>query len=326
MVDIRKEEEEKESTSPKVVKGKGNEIKDGTEDAKPEKGYYAIQTSDKEGDKGWVFLKKADGKIAKAGKKENAEEVLKKILDKRGDERARIVYAEDAKGQEAVIKRVEVEMTRDGRAAQRKNEIPKELVELYGEERGEQLSNMDEHERGAVLHLLQQIRAKNEELNSFGVLAAQRSGFRKDEQKLKGLEKLKGKIAKAATKLEEAKGEFDTATEAGKTFAEKQMKEYPHLYKWIMEQLGVTETVVVNGKTRRRTGVGAEGGKKALILKMFQEQEGLGKRLKPSDITKIMKTKDLEGVWEQYAIANPIKALKLDGYLAEDDQQRYYIP
>lgn len=316
------------------IKGEIREIEEEVEDPKaenPEAGFYAIQTKDGKDD--WIFLRKGNGKIAKASKKGNALEVMNKILDKRGDSRARVVFAENVKGEkEPAIKTIEAEMTKDGRTAQRKNEIPKELIELYGKERVEQLSFMDENERGAVLHLLQQVQAKQEELNTFGILAAQRSGFRGNKKKLESLEKLKGRIAKAKTKREQAQEEYDTAGEAGKLFAEKQMKEYPHLYKWIMEQLGVVETTTINSKTRRRAGAGAEGGKKSLILKMFREQEGQGKRLKPSDISKIMKAKrtpedkPLDGVWEQYAIANPIKSLKLDGYLAEDDERRYYIP
>ena len=295
------------------------------------KGFYAIQTQD-EGDD-WIYLRKGNGKIAKSSKKDSALEVMNKILDKRGDARARIVFAENVKGQrEPAIKRVEVEMSQDGRADARKNEISPELVELYGKDRAEQLAFMDAEERGAVLHLLQQVREKQEALNSFGVLAAQRSAFRGNTKNLKSLEKLKGKIAKARGAAVVAKEEYETAMEAGKLFAEKQTKTYPHLFKWFEEQMGIVETTAINSKTRKRSGAGVEGGKKALILKMFQEGKGQGKRLRPKDISAIMKAertadgKPLEGVWEQYAVANPLKALRIDGYLAEDDDRRYYIP
>ena len=304
------------------------EISDSDADAK---GFYAIQTKDGKDD--WGFLRKGDGKIAKAGKKESALEVMNKILDKRGDERARIVFAENVKGEkEPAIKRVEIEMSQESRADARKNEIPKELIELYGKDRAEQLAFMDAEERGAVLHLLQQVRENQESLNSFGVLAAQRSAFRGDEKRVKSLEKLRNKIAKARATVETAKEEYETAMEAGKLFAEKQTKNYPHLFKWMEEQMGIVETTAVNTKTRKRSGTGAEGGKKALILRMFSEGKGKGKRLRPTDIVKIMKAertsegKPLDGVWEQYAVANPLKALKVDGYLAEDDDRRYYIP
>ena len=304
------------------------EITDSGADAK---GFYAIQTKDGKDD--WGFLRKGDGKIAKAGKKESALEVMNKILDKRGDEQARIVFAENVKGQkEPAIKRVEIEMSQESRADARKNEISPELVELYGKDRAEQLAVMDADERGAVLHLLQQVREKQNELNSFGVLAAQRSAFRGDTKRVKSLEKIRAKIAKAKATIAAAKEEYETAAEAGRLFAEKQTKTYPHLFKWFEEQLGIVETTTINAKTRRRSGAGVEGGKKALILRMFQEGKGKGKKLRPKDISAIMKAerttdnKPLEGVWEQYAVANPLKALKLDGYLAEDDERRYYIP
>ena len=304
------------------------EITDSGADAK---GFYAIQTKDGKDD--WGFLRKGDGKIAKAGKKESALEVMNKILDKRGDEKARIVWAENVKGEkEPVITRVEIEMSQKGRADARKNEISPELVELYGKDRAEQLAFMDAEERGAVLHLLQQVREKQNELNSFGVLAAQRSAFRGDAKRLKSLEKLTGKIAKARAAVEAVKEEHDTAMEAGRMFAEKQTKTYPHLFKWFEEQMGIVAVTTINAKTRKRSGAGVEGGKKALILRMFQKGKGQGKRLRPKDISAIMKAerttdnKPLEGVWEQYAVANPLKALKGDGYLAEDDERRYYIP
>lgn len=298
-------------------------------------GYYAIQTTKATaaGKEAWSFLKKADGKIAKASKKASAVEVMKRILDRRGDiAKARVVWCEDVKGEEGIVKRAELEETKETREAERVNEIPAELIELYGKDRAEQLTAMDAEERGAVLHLLQQVAQKQEELNSFGVLAAQRSGFRKSEAKVKSLNKLKNKIAKTRDALEAAREEYETAQETGRAFAEKQTKEYPYLFKWLCEQLGMVEKVAVTTKTRRRGGEGAAGGKKALILKMFKEEEGIGKRLKPSAIAKIMAAKKdatgkpLEGVWKQYAVANPLKALKLDGFLAEDDESRYYIP
>lgn len=301
------------------------DAKEGAEAA----GYYAIQTTKATaaGKDAWSFLKKADGKIAKASKKASAVEVMKRILDKRREiAKARVVWCEDVKGEEGIVKRAELEETKETREAERVNEIPKELIELYGKDRAEQLNAMDAEERGAVLHLLQQVAQKQEELNSFGVLAAQRSGFRKSEAKVKSLNKLKNKIAKTRDAMEAAREEYETAQETGRVFAEKQMKEYPYLFKWLQEQLGIAEKVAVTTKTRRRGGEGAAGGKKALILKMFKEGEGIGKRLKPSAIAKIMSAKGLEGVWKQYAVANPLKALKLDGFLAEDDEQRYYIP
>lgn len=322
-----KDVKEASITYEEYAKAEG-EITDSGADAK---GFYAIQTQDGKDD--WGFLRKGDGKIAKASKKESALEVMNKILDKHGDERARIVFAENVKGQkEPAIKRVEIEMSKESRAEARVNEISPELVELYGKDRAEQLAFMDVEERGAVLHLLQQVREKQEALNSFGVLAAQRSAFRGDAKNLKNLEKLRGKIAKARAAVEAAQEDMEIAMEAGKLFAEKQTKKYPHLFKWMEEQMGIVETTAVNTKTRKRSGAGVEGGKKALILRMFQEGKGQGKRLRPKDISAIMKAerttdgKPLDGVWEQYAVANPLKALRIDGYLAEDDDRRYYIP
>ena len=313
----------KEKTSPKkeVVgsgepttheeKNTGKEVKEEEkrEEVKEEK-RYVLQYNKGVSEEGYTLLKK-EGKIL-TFTKDKAVEIAEKLMAKHVDLTAVricrikgdiLIPEQEISGRDIVVKNKQV--------------LPSEMRGIIQEDL---LDYMDEQEISAIRNLIAEYLRKKQEIEQFSRLAVQRSSFKRNKDNMKRLEEIKREYEAAKKTYEEAKEIWDKAREEAENFIAEEEKHLPAIGRWLrIEITGVGRTV---RRTSGRTRV--TGGKRQLILQFLRDNKE--KRFSEKEIREQLKQRYQEYSWSQQSCWAPLKSLREEGIIAQDEEGKYYLP
>ncbi|MHC1635108.1 MAG: hypothetical protein ACXQTS_00585 [Candidatus Methanospirareceae archaeon] len=285
-----------------------------------EKEKYVVQVSrEVEGEDNWLNLKK-EGKIFIFSSEKNAEESMNRVMQRHPEMvRGRVMRVQKNGDSSVLIPVIEV----NGKQVIQKSRdiLPKELQGYVDEE---MLKMMNDEEISGIRSLIADLRRKKDELEKFSRIAVQRSGFLRDEKRVKEMQELKAKWERAKKRLENAKKEWEKTKEKVEDFINHSTGEFPELGNWLRVSItGEGQIIAPNrGQGRRRS----PEGKKGIILRYLQEHRG--QHLKESEIIKGIKEEGIgEGYsWTQQSTNPRLRAMLSEGLISQDESGRYYLP
>jgi len=254
---------------------------------------------------------KQQGKIWITSDKEKAIDIGEKILGKHTDiamvricrvSNGVLIPEHEISGKDIVMKNKEV--------------LPKELQGIISED---MLQYMDEQEVQNIRGLITEFIRKREQITQLSRIAVQRSAFRKDKEKVKALESLKEEYRRAKEEYTRAKENWDKIREKVESFITEEEKRLPSVGAWLRGEITGTRAV------RRTSGrARAPGGKRELILKFLQEHKG--EKFKEVEIRKKLSQLYQDYSWSQQSCWAPLKSLREEGIIAQDEEGKYYLP
>jgi len=311
----KEEKEAKGSSEPLAQKEKNAKVEKKEEIKEEEKeetrDRYVIQYNKTTEEDNYETLRK-EGKMWVTDKKEKAQEIAEKLLSKHVDlTMVRICRVSNN------ILIPEIELTGKDIVMKNKEVLPKEMQGVISED---MLQYMDDSEISSIRNLIAEYMRKKQEIETFSRLAVQRSAFKKNKQKMEKLAEIKRSYQAAKEAYEEAKKAWEEAKEAVNSFIEEEEKHLPAIGRWLrIEITGVGRTVRrTSGRTR------TAGGKREIILKFLREHKG--ERFKESEIRRKLQEINKEYSWTQQSTWNPLKSLREEGIISQDDKGRYYLP
>jgi len=312
----------KEKTSPKkeVVgsgepttheeKNTGKEVKEEKKREEETRDRYVIQYNKTTEEDNYLTLKK-EGKVWATESKDRGEEVAQKIMQRHPD----IMMVRICRVKDGVLIPV-TEYTGKDIIEKSKNVLPEEFKGIVSEE---MLQYMDEQELQNIRGLITEFIRKREQITQLSRIAVQRSAFRRDKTKVKALESLKVEYRKAKEEYAKAKEQWEKTREKIETFISEEEKRLPSIGAWLRGEITGTRAV------RRTSGrVRAPGGKRELILKFFREHKG--EKFKEVEIRKKLSQLYQDYSWSQQSCWAPLKSLREEGIIAQDEEGKYYLP
>ena len=290
------------------------------EEVKKEEEKYIIQVSKAvEGEDSYVPVRK-DGKIFVFSTRDNAEESMKRIMQRHPDVlRARVMRVVKRNDNHVLVPEIEI----SGKEIIKHSEsiLPEEMKGYVSEE---MLQYMDEEELSGIRALIAELVRKKSEIEKFSRIAVQRSSFKKNTEMVKEMEELKKKYTRAKEQLQKARENWDSAKEAVDDFINRSIAKYPELGNWLRINItGEGQTRIPNrGQGRRRS----PEGKKGIILKFLQEHRG--QKFKEAEIIRGIVESGMGGdySWKQQAVNPRIRSMLAEGIISQDEQGRYYLP
>jgi len=312
----------KEKTSPKkeVVgsgepttheeKNTGKEVKEEKrEEIKEEK--YVIQVNRTSEEEGYTVVKK-EGKIWITQKLDKAKEACEKLIAKHPE----IVMSRVCRVSGNTLIPV-YELTGKDVVIKNKTALPEEMRGII---QPDMLDYMDQEEIGSIRNLISEYLRKKEQIEQFSRLAVQRSSFKRNKEKMQKLEEIKRNYQAAKETYEEAKRIWEEAKEEAEQFIAEEEKHLPAIGRWLrIEITGVGRTV---RRTSGRTRV--TGGKRQLILQFLRDNKD--KRFSEKEIREQLKQRHQEYSWSQQSCWAPLKSLREEGIIAQDEEGKYYLP
>ncbi|MHC1635238.1 MAG: hypothetical protein ACXQTS_01260 [Candidatus Methanospirareceae archaeon] len=290
------------------------------EEVKKEEEKYIIQVSKAiEGEDSYVPVRK-DGKIFVFSTRDNAEESMRRIMQRHPDVlRARVMRVVKRNDNHVLVPEIEI----SGKEIIKHSEsiLPEEMKGYVSEE---MLQYMDEEELSGIRALIAELVRKKSEIEKFSRIAVQRSSFKKNTEMVKEMEELKKKYTRAKEQLQKAKENWDSAKEAVEDFINRSIAKYPELGNWLRINItGEGQTRIPNrGQGRRRS----PEGKKGIILKFLQMHRG--EHFKETElIRKIQEAGMGENYsWTQQSTNPRLRAMLSEGLISQDESGRYYLP
>jgi len=309
-----------DKTSPKKekpVKGSGEPLThkeesqvEKREEKKEEKTRYVIQYNKSLQEEGYLTLKK-EGKVWVTENKDKAEDVATKIMQKHSE----ITMVRICRVKDGVLIPV-TEYTGKDIIEKSKNVLPEEFRGIISED---MLQYMDEQELQNIRGLITEFIRKREQITQLSRIAVQRSAFRRDKEKVKALESLKEEYKRAKEEYVRAKEQWERTKEKIETFITEEEKRLPSIGAWLRGEITGARAV------RRTSGrVRAPGGKRELILKFFQEHKG--EKFKEREIREKLSQLHQDYSWSQQSCWAPLKTLREEGIIAQDEEGKYYLP
>jgi len=309
-----------DKTSPKKekpVKGSGEPLThkeesqvEKREEKKEEKTRYVIQYNKSLQEEGYLTLKK-EGKVWVTENKDKAEDVATKIMQKHSE----ITMVRICRVKDGVLIPV-TEYTGKDIIEKSKNVLPEEFRGIISED---MLQYMDEQELQNIRGLITEFIRKREQITQLSRIAVQRSAFRRDKEKVKALESLKEEYKRAKEEYVRAKEQWERTKEKIETFITEEEKRLPSIGAWLRGEITGARAV------RRTSGrVRAPGGKRELILKFLQEHKG--EKFKEVEIRKKLSEIYQNYSWSQQSCWAPLKTLREEGIIAQDEEGKYYLP
>ena len=304
-----KEEKQKE------VVGSGepttHEEKNTGKEVKEIKEKYVIQVNKGTTEDTYVTVKK-EGKVYVTTDKTKAEEIAAKLIGKHTDILAvRVCRVKD----NTLIP--ETEITGRDAIIKHKTALPEEM---RGVIQPDMLDYMNEEEITSIRNLIADYLRKKQEIEQFSRLAVQRSSFKRNKEKMQKLEEIKRNYQAAKETYEQAKRIWEEAKEEAEQFIAEEEKHLPAIGRWLrIEITGVGRTV---RRTSGRTRV--TGGKRELILKFLRDNKD--KRFSEKEIREQLKQRYQEYSWSQQSCWAPLKSLREEGIIAQDEEGKYYLP
>ena len=312
----------KEKTSPKKeVVGSGepttHEEKNTGKEAKEEKREeikeekYVIQVNRTSEEEGYTVVKK-EGKIWITQKLDKAKEACEKLIAKHPE----IVMSRVCRVSGNTLIPV-YELTGKDVVIKNKTALPEEMRGII---QPDMLDYMDQEEIGSIRNLISEYLRKKEQIEQFSRLAVQRSSFKRNKEKMQKLEEIKRNYQAAKETYEEAKRIWEEAKEEAEQFIAEEEKHLPAIGRWLrVEITGVGRTV---RRTSGRTRV--TGGKRQLILQFLRDNKD--KRFSEKEIREQLKQRHQEYSWSQQSCWAPLKSLREEGIIAQDEEGKYYLP
>ncbi len=303
-----------EPSTPKEGKAKEEMEKEEVkkEDKKEEtRDRYVVQVNKGIEEDTYTTLKR-EGKIWITEDKGKAEEIANKLIAKHVDiTMVRVCRIKDntliptmeLTGKEAIIKNKAV--------------LPPEMRGIIQDDL---LNYMDEGEITSIRNLIAEYMRKKQEIETFSRLAVQRSSFKRDKQKMEKLAEIKRSYQAAKEAYEEAKKAWEEAKEAANNFIEEEEKHLPAIGRWLRIEITGVGRTIRRTSGRQRTA----GGKREVILKFLRDHKG--ERFKESEIRRKLQEINKEYSWSQQSTWAPLKALREEGIISQDDKGRYYLP
>jgi len=311
----------KEKTSPKKekpVKGSGeplthkeeSQVKQEEKKETKEETRFVLQYNKTTEENNYETLRK-QGKVYVTTDKTKAEEIAERIMQKHPE----VVATRICRISNGVLIPV-TEYTGKDIIEKSKNVLPEEFRGIVSED---MLQYMDEQELQNIRGLITEFIRKREQITQLSRIAVQRSAFRRDKTKVKALESLKEEYRKAKEEYTRAKEQWEETREKIETFISEEEKRLPSIGAWLRGEIMGTRAV------RRTSGrVRAPGGKRELILKFFQEHKG--EKFKEREIREKLSQLHQDYSWSQQSCWAPLKSLREEGIIAQDEEGRYYLP
>jgi len=291
---------------------KKEEIKKEEKEEKEEtRDRYVIQYNKTTEEDNYETLRK-EGKVWITEDKGKAEEIANKLIAKHVDitmvrvcriKNNTLIPTMELTGKEAIIKNKAV--------------LPPEMRGIIQDDL---LNYMDEGEIGSIRNLIAEYLRKKAEIETFSRLAIQRSAFKRDKKNMQKLEEIKREYEAAKKTYEEAKEIWDKAREEAEQFIEEAEKKYPAISRWLRVEITGNGRVIRRTSGRQRTA----GGKREVILRFLRDHKG--ERFKESEIRRNLQEINKEYSWSQQSTWAPLKALREEGIISQDDKGRYYLP
>jgi len=302
--------EGKESGASLPHKEESHEEVEKREEKKEEKTRYVIQYNKSLQEEGYLTLKK-EGKVWVTESKDKAEGIAEKLMQRHAD----ILMVRICRVKDDVLIPV-TEYTGRDIIEKSKDVLPEEFKGIIQEE---MLEFMDEQELQNIRGLITEFIRKREQITQLSRIAVQRSAFRRDKTKVKALENLREEYRRAKEEYTRAKEQWEKTREKIETFISEEEKRLPSIGAWLRGEITGTRAV------RRTSGrVRAPGGKRELILKFFQEHKG--EKFKEREIREKLSQLHQDYSWSQQSCWAPLKSLREEGIIAQDEEGRYYLP
>ena len=281
---------------------------------------YVVQVSrEVEGEDSYVSVKK-EGKIFVFSSQRNAEESLKRIMQRHPELlRGRVMQIKEEKDKSILIPVMEI----NGKQViqHSKDVLPPEMQGYIDDQ---MLSMMDKEEIQGIRSLISDLIRKKQEIERFSRIAVQRSSFLRSEERVKRMQELAKKYKQVKARLEKAKEAWEKTKEEVEDFISAVEKEYPELNQWIRVNItGEGSLPTPNrGQGRRRV----PEGKKGIILRFLKEHRG--QRFKEVEIIKgIVESGMGQGYsWKQQTVNPRIRSMLSQGLISQDSEGRYYLP
>jgi len=307
-------------TSPKKekpVKGSGEpltpkEINAGKEEEREEiKEKYVIQINRGTTEDTYATVKK-EGKVYVTTDKTKAEEIAAKLIGKHTDILAvRICRVKDN------TLMPETEITGRDAIIKNKTALPEEM---RGVIQPDMLDYMNEEEITSIRNLIAEYLRKKQEIETFSRLAVQRSAFKRDKQNMERLEEITKRYRDTKERYEAIKEEWDTVKQDVEGFIEEYERKYPAIGRWLrIEITGVGRAIRRTSGRQRVTG-----GKRQLILQFLRDNKG--RKFSEKEIREKLKEMYSDYSWSQQSCWAPLKSLREEGLISQDEQGRYYLP
>jgi len=310
----------KEKTSPKKekpVKGSGEPLTheeesqvEKREEETKEETRFVLQYNKTTEEDSYETLRK-QGKVYVTADKTKAEEIAERIMQKHPE----VVATRICRISNGVLIPV-TEFTGRDIIKKSKNVLPEEFRGIIS---SDMLEYMDEQELQNIRGLITEFIRKREQITQLSRIAVQRSAFRRDKTKVKALESLKEEYRRAKEEYAKAKEQWERIREKIETFITEEEKRLPSIGAWLRGEITGTRAV------RRTSGrVRAPGGKRELILKFFQEHKG--EKFKEREIREKLSQLYQDYSWSQQSCWAPLKSLREEGIIAQDEEGKYYLP
>ena len=297
--------------TPHEEKNTGKEVKEEEkrEEVKEEK-RYVLQYNKGVSEEGYTLLKK-EGKIL-TFTKDKAVEIAEKLMAKHVDLTAVricrikgdiLIPEQEISGRDIVVKNKQV--------------LPSEMRGIIQEDL---LDYMDEQEISAIRNLIAEYLRKRAEIETFSRLAIQRSAFKRDKKNMQRLEEITRRYRDTKERYEAIKEEWDTVKQDVEGFIEEYERKYPAIGRWLrIEITGVGRAIRRTSGRQRVTG-----GKRQLILQFLRDNKG--RKFSEKEIREQLKQRHQEYSWSQQSCWAPLKSLREEGIIAQDEEGKYYLP
>ena len=293
---------------PHEEKNTGKEVKE--EEKREEEKRYVLQYNKGVSEEGYTLLKK-EGKILTLTK-DKAVEIAEKLMAKHVDLTAVricrikgdiLIPEQEISGRDIVIRNRQV--------------LPPEMRGIIQEDL---LDYMDQEEIGSIRNLISEYLRKKEQIEQFSRLAVQRSAFKRNKENVEKLEEIAKKYKEIKEQYEQIKEAWDNIKTEVEEYIEEQEKQYPSISRWLRVEITGT------GRTIRRTSGRQRitGGKREVILRFLRDNRD--KRFTEKEIREQLKQRHQEYSWSQQSTWAPLKSLREEGIIAQDEQGRYYLP
>ena len=137
----------------------------------------------------------------------------------------------------------------------------------------------------------------------------------------------KDRTLEIAKKYKEIKEQYEQIKEAWdkiktevEEYIEEQEKQYPSIGRWLRVEITGT------GRTIRRTSGRQRitGGKREVILRFLRDNKGA--RFTEKEIRQRLKEINSDYSWSQQSTWAPLKSLREEGIIAQDEEGKYYLP
>ncbi len=293
--------------------------KEEMEKEEEEKEKYVVQISREiDGEDSYVPVRK-DGKIFVFSTRDNAEDSIRRIMQRHPDVlRARVMRVVKRNDSHVLVPEVEI----SGKEIIKHSEsiLPEEMKGYVSEE---MLQYMDEEELSGIRSLIAELVRKKAEIEKFSRIAVQRSSFKKNSKMVKKMEELHKRFVKAKEDLQKAKEAWENTKEEVENFISEVTKEYPELNQWIrVNIIGGRVATPNRGQGRRRS----PEGKKGIILKFLQMHRG--QKFREVEIIKGIQEAGMGGdySWSQQSVNPRIRSMLSEGIISQDSEGRYYLP